>query len=295
MTQDDRETRRASDRTRRGTSPHELMEAAVEVAWQAGRVTLAHFQVGVDVERKEDATPVTVADREAERRARELIDRRFPGDGILGEEFGACRDGARRRWILDPIDGTRSFVRGVPLYGVLVAVEEEDEAVVGVLHFPALGETVCAARGEGCWWNGRRASVSEVARLDEALVLCTEAEDLERQGHADGWDRLRHDAGLVRTWGDCYGHALVATGRAEVMLDPVLAPWDAAALAPVIREAGGTFTDWSGVSGHRGGSGISTNAALARQVRDLLEENRTNGTNAPPDVTGSSPGAAEND
>lgn len=251
-------------------SRQDLMEAAVEVAWQAGRVTLAHFQVGVDVETKEDATPVTVADRDAERRARELIKRRFPDDGIVGEEFGVRREEARRRWILDPIDGTRSFVRGVPLYGVLVAVEEGGEAVVGVLHFPALDETVYAARGEGCWWDGRRVSVSSVGHLEDALVLCTSSEDLEAPEHANAWESLRRRAGLVRTWGDCYGHALVATGRAEVMLDPILATWDAAALAPVVTEAGGSFTDWKGVPGHHGGSGISTNASLAREVRDLL-------------------------
>jgi histidinol phosphatase-like enzyme (inositol monophosphatase family) len=202
--------------------------------------------------------------------ARSLIEARFPADGIVGEEFGVDRPEAARRWILDPIDGTASFIRGVPLYGVLVALEEGEDALVGVLHFPALGETVCAARGEGCWWNGERASVSPVAAVQEALVLSTEAEEIERRGHGEGWNRLRRAVHQVRTWGDCYGHALVATGRAEVMLDPVLAVWDAAALCPVIEEAGGVFTDWTGCRTHLGGHAIATNAALASQIRALL-------------------------
>ena len=248
-----------------------LLEFAVDLAWRAGRVTLAHFQTGVAVERKADGTPVTVADREAERLIRERIEARFPAHGIIGEEFGATRGQAARRWILDPIDGTRSFLRGVPLYGVMIALEEEGEAVLGVLHFPALGgESVYAARGHGCWWDGRRARVSDVSSLSSALLLTTDAERLSREGRGEAWDRLRSRAQLTRTWGDCYGHALVATGRAEAMLDPVLAPWDAAALAPIVDEAGGRFRDWSGDATHTAGNGISTNAVLAEEVQALV-------------------------
>jgi histidinol-phosphatase len=250
-------------------SHRQLMEFAVDVAWRAGRVTLAHYQTGVATETKADATPVTEADRAAERLARDLIERRYPHDGILGEEMGEVRPDAERRWILDPIDGTRSYARGVPLYGVLLAVEIAGEAEVGVLHFPVLGETVYAARGEGCWWDGRRALVSECSRMDTALLLTTSAEDMGRTSSA-GWNRLTGHAGLVRTWGDCYGYALVATGRAEIMIDPLLSPWDAAAVLPVIEEAGGVFTDWRGESTHLSGNAIATNAALAREARALL-------------------------
>jgi histidinol-phosphatase len=249
-----------------------LLEFAVEVAWRAGRVTLAHFQTGIAAETKADASPVTVADREAEHLARELIEARFPRDGILGEEFGATRPDAARRWILDPIDGTRSFVRGVPFYGVMLALEEGGDAVLGVLHFPALGETVYAARGEGCWWDGRRARVSAVDRLEDAVVLTTDVENIEARGFGAGWERLRRRVSFVRTWGDCYGHALVATGRAEAMLDPILSPWDAAALRPIVEEAGGVYTDWTGNPTHLGESGVSTNAALSAEVRRLLRE-----------------------
>ena len=171
-----------------------------------------------------------MADRAAEQLARSLIEARFPQDGIVGEEFGEVRPASQRRWILDPIDGTRSFVRGVPLYGVLIAVEDDGEAVVGVMHFPALQETVYAALGEGCWWNGRRALVSETSSADDALLLCTSYEGIEKEHLTAGWDSRRSRAGMVRTWGDCYGHALVATGRAEGMFDPVMSVWDAAAL-----------------------------------------------------------------
>ena len=249
-----------------------LLEFAVEVAWRAGRVALAHYQTGITAETKPDLSPVTAADRGAEQLARELIALKFPHDGIIGEEFGAVRTEATRRWILDPIDGTRTFVRGVPLFGALLALEEDGEPVIGVMHFPALEETVYAARGEGCWWNGRRALVSDETSLDRALILTTDVEHIEKQGFTAGWNRVRSRAGLVRTWGDCYGHALVATGRAEAMFDPIMSVWDAAALQPIIEEAGGVFTDWQGNATHNGGSAVSTNAALARDIRGFLNE-----------------------
>ncbi|MGH7459315.1 MAG: histidinol-phosphatase [Longimicrobiaceae bacterium] len=253
------------------TSMEELLDFAVGLARRAGQLTLEHFQSGTASEIKADGTPVSAADRQAERSMREEIERRFKDDGIVGEEFGESRPRARRRWILDPIDGTRSFLRGVPLYGVMIGLEEEGEAVLGVLHFPALGgETVYAARGAGCWWDGQRARVSGVERLSQALLLTTDAERLANQGRGREWDHLRGRASFVRTWGDCYGHALVATGRAEAMLDPVLAAWDAAALLPIVEEAGGVFTDWSGEPTHLGGSGVSTNRRLAAELRAVL-------------------------
>jgi histidinol-phosphatase len=244
------------------------LDFALESACEAGKTTLRHFRSGLVPEIKPDLSPVTQADRESERCLRERIERFFPEDGIVGEEFGLLREEAPRRWILDPIDGTLSFVRGVPLYGVLLALEEGEESVLGVLHFPALGETVWALRGEGAWWNGDRARVSEVADLGQAGVLATDAAQIP----AGTWDRLARASALARTWGDCYGHALVATGRAEIMLDRRAAVWDAAALAPVIEEAGGVFTDWQGKRGHRGGSAVSTNAALAEETRRILAE-----------------------
>lgn len=148
----------------------DLLEFAVEVAWRAGRTAFAHYQSGIPSETKADDSPVTVADRNAEHVARELIERRFPQDGIIGEEFGTVREGAARRWILDPIDGTRTFIRGVPLFGCLLALEENHEPIIGVMYFPALEETVYGERGGGAWWNGRRARVSDTSELDQALL-----------------------------------------------------------------------------------------------------------------------------
>lgn len=250
----------------------ELMEFAVDAAARAGAVTLQHYQTALAAETKGDASPVTIADRDAERTLRALIAARFPDDGILGEEYGVIRPDAPRRWILDPIDGTRSYVRGVPLYGVLIALEEAGKVLLGVAHFPALRETVAAASGLGCWWNGRPARVSDVSRLEDSLILTTDVEKMEELGRSASWNAVRARAGTVRTWGDCYGHVLVATGRAEAMLDPVLAQWDVAALFPIVEEAGGVFTDWAGNRTHLGGSGIATNAGVADEVRGALRD-----------------------
>jgi histidinol phosphatase-like enzyme (inositol monophosphatase family) len=248
----------------------DVLDFAVEVAWRAGRATLAHYQTGIAADTKPDHSPVTEADRTAEHIARQLIGRRYPADAILGEEEGETHAGADRRWILDPIDGTRTFIRGVPLFGVLIALEYEADAVLGVMHFPALDETVHAGRGLGCWWNGRRALVSDETRLDRALVVTTDVESIEREHRGAGWNALRKSVGMCRTWGDCYGYALVATGRAEAMLDPVVSLWDAAALSPIIEEAGGVFTDLDGRAGHRVSSALATNTSLAREVRSIL-------------------------
>jgi histidinol-phosphatase len=245
---------------------------AVDVAWRAGRATVAHFQTGIAAELKADASPVTEADRAAESVARRMIERRFPDDGLLGEEFGEARPAARRRWVIDPIDGTRAFVRGVPLFGVMLALEVDARPVLGVVHLPALQETVHAGRGLGCWWNGRRARVSDVDRLEDALVCTTDVPNIARAGRGAGWDRIVQRGCLTRTWGDCYGYVLVATGRAEAMLDPTLSVWDAAALPPIIEEAGGVITDWDGEASHRSGHLVATNARLADDLRALLRE-----------------------
>ena len=254
------------------TSTASLLEFAVGLATRAGAVTMRYFRGDLVVERKADRSPVTVADREAERLLREAVEAQFPLDGLIGEEFGAVRSGARRRWLFDPIDGTRSFVRGVPLFGTMVALVEDTEQVLGVIHLPALGETVCAARGEGCFWNGTPARVSGVGNLDDALVLTTDAEHMATIGRSRAWDRIRGSAGTCRTWGDCWGYTLVATGRAEVMIDPLLSTWDAAAIFPIVEEAGGVVTDLDERRRFDGGNLIASNAALAGDVRALLRE-----------------------
>ena len=253
------------------TSTRDLLDFAVDAAMQAGRVTLASFQTGVPVERKADASPVTVADRAAEQLLRQLIERRFPDHAIFGEEFGETDRDSTHRWIIDPIDGTQSFIRGVPLYGVLVGLEIAGEMVLGVAGFPALGEMVAAATGHGCTWNSRPARVSTTNRLADAAMSFTSAATLVRL-QSSAWARLQQATSVQRGWGDCYGHCLVATGRADIMLDPVLSPWDCAALLPILREAGGTFTDWTGQSTIAGGDGLSTNGVLFEQVMAIVRD-----------------------
>ena len=251
-------------------STNTLLEAARELALVTGSAARRHWRAALDVETKADGSPVTRADREAEQAARAWLAERFPADGVVGEEFGEIRPDAARRWFLDPVDGTKTFVRGVPLWGSMVGVIENGEVVAGAIAFPALGEEIAAARGEGCWWNGARCRVSAEADLARATVLATD----ERFGCAArkkaAWETLAGRAAVVRSWGDCYGYLLVATGRAELMTDGVLHAWDAVPLVPIITEAGGVLTDWNGGPAGFGDGAIATNAALADVARAVL-------------------------
>jgi histidinol-phosphatase len=248
------------------------LQLALEAAREAGRLTLDYFrQDSLQVERKADDSPVTVADRRAEELLRARIADAFPEDGILGEELPERPGTSGFRWILDPIDGTKSFIHGVPLYGTLVALEHEGRSILGVIVIPALDECIYAAQGQGAWYvrgddPPKQAKVSDCPRLAEGLFLTSEVVSFDQIGRRDVYDRLQAAARLTRTWGDCYGYLLVATGRAEVMVDPILNLWDAAALLPVVEEAGGTFTDWQGRPTTYSGQAIATNARLLDEV-----------------------------
>jgi histidinol phosphatase-like enzyme (inositol monophosphatase family) len=255
-----------------GLTLDERVAPAAELARITGTVALRHYRTHLTVETKADGSPVTVADRAAEMAARAWVQSRFPQDGIVGEELGEERAGAARRWIIDPIDGTKSFVRGAPLWGSLVALCEGDRVLAGAAYFPAVEELLAAAPGAGCWWNGSRCRVSSVTTLAEATVLTTDERFPDRPERAAGWRALARSASVSRTWGDCFGYLLVATGRAEAMCDGTLSIWDAAALQPIIEEAGGVFTDWLGVPTAFGGSAIATNRLLAEDVRALLAQ-----------------------
>jgi histidinol-phosphatase len=245
---------------------------AAELARLTGDIALRHYRSNLTVETKADGSPVTAADRAAEQAARDWVRRYFPEDGILGEEFGEERAGAQRRWVIDPIDGTKSFVRGAPLWGSLVALCEGETVLAGAAYFPAVAELVAAAPNAGCWWNGSRCAVSTVGSLAQATVLTTDERFQERPARRAGWVQLASSAAVSRSWGDCFGYLLVATGRAEAMCDAVMSPWDSAALHPIIREAGGVFTDWDGRDTALGGSAIATNLLLAATVREQLTE-----------------------
>jgi histidinol phosphatase-like enzyme (inositol monophosphatase family) len=248
----------------------QLLEFAVELARGAGRITLKYFRKTPETTTKTDGSYVTIADREAEAYIRRQIAGRFPDDGILGEEEGESPGRSGRRWIIDPIDGTFAFVHGVPFYGVLIGMEIEGALSVGVINIPALDELVSAATGAGCFLNGEPTRVSRTERLDDALLLSTDFTACERYGFGKAAEELQARAKTSRTWGDCYGYVLVATGRADIMLDPVMNLWDCAALLPIMEEAGGTFTDWRGARTAYGGNAIATNGLLFDEVMGLV-------------------------
>jgi histidinol phosphatase-like enzyme (inositol monophosphatase family) len=259
------------------------LEYAVEIARKAGDFTLQHYRKpGLAVERKGDGSPVTVADQGAEKLLRELISLRFADDAIVGEEFGKTAGTSGYKWILDPIDGTKSFISGVPLYTTLVAVMRNDEPLIGVIFAPAVDEMVYATQGQGCWHvigggERRPAKVSSVGTLSEAVYLttCVHSYTLDRLQDGRGvFDKLAESCRVSRTWGDAFGYMLVATGRAEIMIDPIMNLWDAAALQPIIEEAGGQFFDWRGQPTVHSGEAVATNGALASQVREILAIDR---------------------
>jgi histidinol-phosphatase len=249
-----------------------FLDFAVQLAREAGEIADRHFKGSFVAERKADNSFVTIADREAERNLRANIEHAFPGDGILGEEEGEKIGTSGRRWIIDPVDGTYSFVHGVPLYAVLIGLEIDGEAVLGVCNLPALSDLVYAARGVGCFWNGEPARVTTTRSLREALLLATDFGTCEQYGFGPAAGALQQQVNARRTWGDAYGHVLVATGRAEIMLDPVMNIWDCAALLPILEEAGGTFTDWQGQRTISGGNAISTNGLLFDGVMETIRK-----------------------
>jgi len=252
----------------------ELLDFAVVLGRGAGDITLQYFRKKPETSTKADGSYVTIADRQAEAYLRKQIAERFPDDGFLGEEEGESSSRSGRRWIVDPIDGTFAFVHGVPFYGVLIALEVAEELIIGVVNIPALRELVSAAKGLGCFLNGEPARVSTTEELKDALLLSTDFSACARYGFGPAAELLQSQAKTSRTWGDCYGYVLVATGRADVMLDPVMNLWDCAALLPIVQEAGGTFTDWRGVTTASGGNAIATNGVLFDEVLGLVRQNR---------------------
>ncbi|CAN5272181.1 histidinol-phosphatase [soil metagenome] len=253
--------------------PDALMAFASELLVGAGALARERFGC-VATEYKADGSEVTAADREIEALLRAELRERFPEDGILGEEDTEVASSSGRRWLLDPIDGTRSFASGVPLYGMLLALEVDGVPRLGCCHLPELGDTLVAARGAGAWLNGGRARVSECAELGEARLLTSGWEywrDRADPEMRDGWDRLADATRFARTWGDCFGYCLVATGRAELLCDPISgARWDYGPMLPILEEAGGRFTTFSGNAVCDWSSALASNGALHASASALL-------------------------
>ena len=251
-----------------GTSLDDLLSVAMEAAYLGGRRTLSYFNTGIEVERKSDLTPVTRADRECEQLIRQTIQRYYPTHSVIGEEWGESQGDPQYKWVVDPIDGTKTFIHGVPLYGTLIGIEVKGVPSVGVIYMPALDEMVSAARGAGCRWNGRKAHVSSQATLREAAVMSSSIVSCYKR--TENFARLAERTLLQRTWGDCYGYLLVATGRAEAMVDPALKLWDCAAILPIMEEAGGRFTTWDGKATIYADDGVASNGVLHDEVLSTL-------------------------
>ncbi len=247
------------------------LELARRIARQAGQLVMQYYSTTLPVQRKSDNSPVTVADREAEQLLRREIEAEFPDDAIVGEEHGPKNGSSPYRWIVDPIDGTKSFIAGVPLFGTLIGVQHEQQSVIGVIELPALDLRIHAAVGRQAWCQAgegapQLARVSQTPKLKEGLYLTSEVGSFAERGAKEVHERLEQASWYARTWGDCYGYFLVATGRAAAMVDPVMNLWDAAALLPILIEAGGTFTDWQGRSTVDAGEGIATNGRVLDEV-----------------------------
>jgi len=254
------------------------LQLALKASQDAALITLKYFLApDLEIERKGDEPPVTIADRQAEQCLRNEITEVFPDDAILGEEFPDREGKSGFRWVLDPIDGTKSFIHGVPLYGTLVGLEFDSEPVLGVIRIPGTTECVYAAKGQGAWYTDgkkapRPAQVSNCTKLSQGLLLTSEPISFDKIDKRPFYHKLETEARLSRTWGDCYGYMMVATGRADVMIDPIMAIWDAAALLPILQEAGGTFTDWQGKPTIHSGQGIGTNGRLLDEILGVMSD-----------------------
>lgn len=260
----------ASRAVLRRVPPTVALPVALAAARRAGRIALRAFGTRLVVETKADRTPVTAIDRAGERAIRRIITRTFPQDGFLGEEFGATGPARGVRWIIDPIDGTKSFIRGIPSWGTLVAREVDGRLDLGVLCLPALGHTLWAVRGGGAFLNGRRIRVSRTRRLGDASVLFGDLEAFEQRGATRRLLRIAGRCAVIRSPGDCIAYRWVAAGRAEAVIEAAISPWDIAALKVIVEEAGGRLTDWKGRDTHMISDVVATNGLLHAQLLRVL-------------------------
>jgi histidinol-phosphatase len=252
------------------------LSLALAAAREAGELTLSYFRRrSFSTEQKRDGSPVTTADREAEQLLRKAVAAAFPDDGFLGEEFGETPSRSGYRWIVDPIDGTTSFVHGVPLWGTLIGVEHRDTMVAGVIHMPALSETVYASADHGAWHlfqggSPAPARVTTTAQLADAMVCITSLDYFTRNDREDAFFRIARASRSMRGWSDCYSHLLLATGRIDAVVEPGVHPWDMAAALAILPEAGGLCTDWTGRATAMSGHGALSNGLVHGALLEVL-------------------------
>ncbi|MGF1669215.1 MAG: inositol monophosphatase family protein [Balneolaceae bacterium] len=251
---------------------NELRKSAALIARSGGDSTLKYFKKSFNLEFKDDESPVTNADKQAEIVIREAIRKKYPSHGIIGEEFGIENQNSDIVWIIDPIDGTQSFIHGVPFYTTLIGIMVDGVPSVGIIYAPALNEMVSAATGGGVTLNEKECRARPCDDIRKATFLTTDFENIEKFGFQRPFRKLLHATRVHRTWGDAYGHLMVATGRADIMFDPILKIWDAAALLPVVTEAGGSYTDVHGKKTIETGNAISCTKGLAEDVIKIFSE-----------------------
>lgn len=255
----------------------EIYDFAIQLAEKAGQNTLKYFEGEYTIEQKDDDSPVTIADKTTEELIRAEIENHFPEDGILGEEFEEKPSRSGLRWVIDPIDGTKTFIHGVPLYGTLIALEQNGESQIGVVRYPPLKFTLSAMKQYGCYCNGQRCHVSKTNKLDNTSFLYTDAADIIHYFGEQALFNLLNQTALQRTWADCYGYYLVAAGKAEVMVDATLKRWDIAPMIPIIEEAGGTLTDIEYQTSNTIANCIATNGLIHQNIIDLIKNGTRGG------------------
>lgn len=218
---------------------------AQKLAKISGKIIKGYFRTNISVYSKSDQSPVTIADKKAEELMRSAIMKNFPDHGIIGEEFGNYNDNAEYQWILDPIDGTKSFICGALTFGTLIALTKKGKPILGVINQPVLNEFLIGDN-KTALLNGTAVKVRNNSKLSDSVLLTTDHLNIEKYQDIDNFNTLIQKVKLYRNWGDCYGYYLVATGFADIMIDPDMSIWDSMALIPVIRGAGGTITDYHG-------------------------------------------------
>jgi histidinol-phosphatase len=244
-------------------SSAEDLTLALELADIADAITMARYRADdLAIETKPDLTPVTESDRAVELALRERLAAARPGDAVVGEEFGSGDTALERRWIIDPIDGTKSYVRGMPTWSTLIGLDDTDGGAIGVVSMPALGKRWWARRGAGAYADGKQVRVSSIARLSDAQLAWSGVEEWDAIGKLDALIELARACWRSRGLGDAWQYMLVAEGAAEIAIDPEVSVWDMAAVRVIVEEAGGRFTDLRGVGTIDGGSGIATNGLV---------------------------------
>ncbi len=247
----------------------EFVEFSKQLATASGEIIKRYFRSDLAVESKADDSPVTIADKQAEEIMREMIMKEFPAHGIIGEEFGNHNESAEYQWVLDPIDGTKSFVSGTFLFGTLIGLMKDGQPIVGTIHHPITSHMLIGT-GDEARLNDEPVKVRSTANLRDAVLLYTDFIDVGQYQNGIAFQQLMGKTKYNRTWGDCHGYFLVATGFADVMLDPIMHLWDIVALVPIIEGAGGKITSWNGGPPLSGNGIVASNGRLHSQVMRVL-------------------------